>query len=136
VHENLTWTSFERALTNLPSKDELYANAFASILQLDGQRGTLARKTLSWLALAKRPLHPAELRYIFFMDDSSQAQGNNHQSDVNDILGLYNGLVSADYTEGWNASTVRLTDRTSQAILKSQLGFYGCSQNLPSWRIF
>ena len=90
--------------------DEAYGEA---IQRIDGQLAedrSLARRALSWITYAQRPLTTTELCHALAIHPGDEALDNDNIYDVEDIISVCAGLVAMDEEN----SIIRLVHYTTQ----------------------
>ncbi|KAK2791961.1 hypothetical protein FQN51_001975 [Onygenales sp. PD_10] len=105
------------ALKNLPSGSDAYDAAYQDIMkrvenQLPDQ-AKLAKRVLSWIVCARRPLKQTELLHALAVEPHEHEFDKSNLSDVSTIISPCAGLVTVDE----KSSIIRLIHYTTQEYL-------------------
>ncbi|KAH6643577.1 hypothetical protein C7974DRAFT_985 [Boeremia exigua] len=107
------------ALNNLSKGDEALNDAYSeTIVRIDGQLrqdGILAKRVLSWISYAKRPLTTAEICHALAVESDDDEFNSDNIPDTEDILSVCAGLVTVD----GGSQVIRLVHYTAQDYLES-----------------
>ncbi|KAF1807899.1 ankyrin [Eremomyces bilateralis CBS 781.70] len=95
-----TLTALNAAITSVPEAlDELYRKIMRRIENLPQEERHLAKKALSWLTLAERPLKEAELRHALGVEEGSSTFDVKKVPETEDIVTLCEGFVTYGETD-------------------------------------
>ncbi|KAF1989807.1 hypothetical protein K402DRAFT_318136, partial [Aulographum hederae CBS 113979] len=116
--DKTTKKSLRQALESLPKGSKALDQAYdATVARIDAQlpeHKAQARKVLSWITYARRPLAPLELCHALAVEADSSELDEDNLPDIEDMVSVCAGLVTVD--EGSNI--VRLVHYTTQEYLE------------------
>jgi ankyrin repeat protein len=102
------------ALKKLPTGSEAYDDAYNDALErIEGQladKKRLAKKVLSWITCAKRPLTTFELEHALAVELRESQFDKENLSPIEDVVSVCAGLVTVDR----ESSIIRLVHYTTQ----------------------
>ena len=102
--------TLSKLLKGAAALDDAYEEALRRIDgQLDGDR-ELAKKVLSWITFAKRPLTTAEICCALAVEPGEEEPGPQNMLDVEDLVSVCAGLVVVDP----ESAIIRLVHHTMQ----------------------
>ena len=105
-----------KALANLSTEvSKIYGDILERIDDQPKSDVILAKKVLSWMVLARRPLDVSELLQALAVDPSNTEFDPLEQTELTIILRVTKGLVAADGEHG----AVRLVHRTAQEYFEN-----------------
>ncbi len=113
LDKRTTWkvrSTLENLSKSPAALDEAYKEA---IKRIDGQLvedRSLARRALSWIIYAKRPLTTQELCCALSVESGDKSQNKDNICDIEDVLSACAGLVVVDK----ESNVVRLVHHTTQ----------------------
>ncbi|KAK3945918.1 hypothetical protein QBC46DRAFT_403003 [Diplogelasinospora grovesii] len=88
------------ALEALPTGSKAYATAYEGAMErIEGQceeQADLAKRVLSWIIYAKRPLHIDELQLALAVEPGRSELGEDNFTDNDDMISACAGLVTVD----------------------------------------
>ena len=93
--------------------DEAYGEA---IKRIDGQLAEdrlLARRALSWISYAQRPLNTKELCHALAIEQDDNTLNNDNIYDIEDVISVCAGLVTVE-----ESGVIRLVHYTTQEYFK------------------
>ncbi|KZM20487.1 hypothetical protein ST47_g8336 [Ascochyta rabiei] len=84
--------------------------------QLNGD-SALAKRALSWITLARRPLRVTELLCAFAVESGATELDSDNMLDIEDVVSVCAGLITVEEESG----TIRLVHYTTQEFLENIL---------------
>jgi Ankyrin repeats (3 copies)/Ankyrin repeats (many copies) len=103
-------STLEKLSKGSAALDEAYSDA---IKRIDGQLAedrSLARRTISWISYAQRPLTAQELCHALAVEPGDRALNADNVHDVEDVVSVCAGLVTIDE----ESNVIRLVHYTTQ----------------------
>jgi hypothetical protein len=102
------------ALKTLPAGSDAYDRAYEDAMErIEGQvkgQEELAKRVLSWITCAKRPLTTFELQHALAVEPGDAKLGEDNLTDVEDMVSVCAGLVTIDE----ESKIIRLVHYTTQ----------------------
>jgi hypothetical protein len=106
------------ALKDLPSGSNAYDDAYKNaMIRIEGQvtnQEKLAKRVLSWITCAERPLTLLELQHALAVEVGESKLDEDNLSDIRDIVSVCAGLVTIDE----KSNIIRLAHYTAQEYLE------------------
>ena len=90
--------------------DHAYAQAMERIVGQEGGLRELAKKVLSWVTCAKRPLTTLELQHALAVEIGTSELDEENLPEIEDMVSLCAGLVTVDR----ESNVIRLVHYTTQ----------------------
>ena len=119
-----TESDVRSALENLPTGsnayDQAYKDAMERITAQDVDGGRLAKKVLSWITCAKRPLSTVELQHAIAVEPGKSEFDKKRQPDIEDIVSVCAGLVTVDE----ESNIIRLVHYTTQEYFERTQNYW------------
>lgn len=119
-----TIKSIKAALHNLPKGSEALDTAYSEALnRIDSQKEELqwlAKRVLSWIFCAMRPLGVLELQYALAVETGAKALDEDNLPELDDLISVCAGLVTVDE----HHNNIRLVHYTTLQYFE---------RSLPEW---
>ncbi|KAH9864036.1 hypothetical protein J1614_009969 [Plenodomus biglobosus] len=106
-----TLANFSKASTTLDHVNEMNLQR---IMFESGRRGELARKVLSWIVLARRPITTAEICCALAVEPNEADLDPDNLPEIDDLVSVCVGMVKVDNGSGF----IHLTHYTTQDYLE------------------